>query len=363
MHVPWAWIKQRPHFLAEFLSEDYEVDVYYKYPIKVKKKNLVNSNNDKIKIKPFLYFPFKRFSFLRYFSFLNKIFLRFSISKKEVAAYDYVWLTSIAMYPVISHLITNKTKLIWDCMDNELEFAPIKEHQYLHNYYLDIEKELMKRADIIFCSSDYLSKKMKERTSIDREITIVNNAVELPSVETTNLPEDIAEKLEQVKKLSNVFMYIGAVSEWFDFESVIYMLENNPEANVVIIGPADVAIPIHDRIHYLGTVKRDYIFQFMENAKALIMPFRITELIRSVNPVKMYEYIYAHKVILVPYYEEMDKFLDYIHTYNSKQEFSDISKQIVENQLIQSNSKEKNNQFVCINQWKNRYQDILKVIK
>lgn len=30
MHVPWGWIKQRPHFFAEYLAKDLIVDVYYK---------------------------------------------------------------------------------------------------------------------------------------------------------------------------------------------------------------------------------------------------------------------------------------------------------------------------------------------
>ena len=30
MHVPWGWIKQRPHFIAENLSKYYKVNVFYK---------------------------------------------------------------------------------------------------------------------------------------------------------------------------------------------------------------------------------------------------------------------------------------------------------------------------------------------
>ena len=39
MHVPWGWIKQRPHFFAEYLAKDLIVDVYYKKAILVSKKN------------------------------------------------------------------------------------------------------------------------------------------------------------------------------------------------------------------------------------------------------------------------------------------------------------------------------------
>ena len=41
MNIPWGWVKQRPHFIAEYLSKDFIVDVYYKKPTKVSKKNLL----------------------------------------------------------------------------------------------------------------------------------------------------------------------------------------------------------------------------------------------------------------------------------------------------------------------------------
>lgn len=48
MHIPWGWIKQRPHFFAEKLAEDAVVDVKYKQPFKVTKKHLLTSNSETI---------------------------------------------------------------------------------------------------------------------------------------------------------------------------------------------------------------------------------------------------------------------------------------------------------------------------
>lgn len=55
-------------------------------------------------------------------------------------------------------------------------------------------------------------------------------------------------------------MYVGTIAAWFDFDSLLLMLSENPDANVVLIGPNEVEIPVHERIHYLGTVDRQYIF-------------------------------------------------------------------------------------------------------
>ena len=144
MHIPWQWIKQRPHFIAEYLSEYFQIDVLYKIPLKVDKKNLINREEYIPNVKPFFQFPFKRFEYLKRFDFFNKLFFRFSISQKKISSYDYIWITSISLYPMISHLITNTTKIIWDCMDDELEFKSFKDNKFLFFKISGIKNNLWK---------------------------------------------------------------------------------------------------------------------------------------------------------------------------------------------------------------------------
>lgn len=367
MHIPWGWIKQRPHFLAEALSTDFHIDILCKSPWKVRKSSLINKNENDLHIKSFIQFPFDKISLLRNVSLLNiinKIFLRFSISKKKFNSYDYIWITSISIYPMISHLINDKSVIIWDCMDDELEFGPIKNNIFLLDKYRELESTLIKRADIIFCSSEYLSKKIQRRTEVSRDIKIVNNAIQLPTIEgeTNNVDLQTLNNLEYISEFPNIFMYIGAISEWFNFDILINVLDKEPNMYIVLIGPNDVPIKKHERIIHLGVVNRRWIFHFMEKSTALIMPFKINELIRSVNPVKIYEYIYANRPVIAPYYEEIEKFSNYIHTYNSQDDFLLITKKIIAGELSTLKSEMDNKEFAYNNQWKNRYIEIKKVI-
>lgn len=131
-----------------------------------------------------------------------------------------------------------------------------------------------------------------------------------------------SKKMDVLESLSHTFVYVGTIAAWFDFDSLLLMLSENPDANVVLIGPNEVEIPVHERIHYLGTVDRQYIFSFLDAADCLIMPFVVNELIRSVNPVKLYEYIYANKPVLAPAYEETYQFEPYIYLYSTAKEFA-----------------------------------------
>ena len=366
MHVPWKWIKQRPHFFAEELSDDFNIDILCKYPLKVKRNSLMNKNNKNLNIKSYFQFPFDKLNFFRnkqFFSNLNKILFSLSLSKNQFRKYNYIWITSVSIYPIIAHLLSDNSFLIWDCMDDELEFNQIKNNVGTHEKYKEYEINLMKRSNVIICSSKYLSVKIQKRSNVFREINIINNGIELPTVSPEfQVDETVRKELELLNEIPNIFMYIGTISKWFDFKTLLIALKNNPEMNLVLIGPSDVPEVKHKRITYLGVKDRKWIFHYMNKATALIMPFEVNELIRSVNPVKIYEYIYSNKPILVPDYEEIDKFNEYVYKYDSSSEFSLIVGKIIKGEITNNKNEFQNREFISNNQWKNRYQLIRKIL-
>lgn len=366
MHIPWGWIKQRPHFFAEYLSKDYDIDIVYKRPLKVKKDHLVNKNSSKLKIRGFQQLPFYKISFLSN-SFIckqiNKLIFSISITKKNFEKYDYVWITSVSLYSIIKPLISSKTKIIWDCMDDELEFGNVKYNRHLLKKMKVAESEFIRRANIIFCSSDYLSNKIQVRADFSRNIFIVNNAIQLPTNEEQVAPNDkVIKDLSFLESFPNIFMYIGTISEWFNFDIIINALNKNSDMHIVLIGPNDVPIRQHERIIYLGTIERIWIFHYMEKAKALIMPFTVNELIKSVNPVKLYEYIFAYKPILIPFYKEVEKFGDYVYFYKSEEDFLNMVEKIISDEIKCRKSELEYKNFANNNQWENRCQQIKKYI-
>lgn len=63
MHVPWGWIKQRPHFLAEELSKSFSIDVYNHKPFRT--SSLIK-NSSSVSIKRIVQLPLGRFKTIRY---------------------------------------------------------------------------------------------------------------------------------------------------------------------------------------------------------------------------------------------------------------------------------------------------------
>lgn len=365
MHIPWGWIKQRPHFFAEYLSREYRLDVCYRRSNTVSKKKLLTANVSlpNMFVKGFNNIPFEKIPVLKYFNcnWINSFIAFFQLP--SVKQYDFVWLTSPILYPVIKPLLRKRQKLIYDCMDDMIEFPDAKVNRILRNAILNNEKELLKNADYTFVSSEYLKEKILSRSGLDLDkIYIINNAVELPSTENSiAFPAEIREKIDYVKSLSHTFMYVGMVSEWFDFDLILKTLNRYQNINFVLVGPNDVDIPQHERIHYLGTVERKYIFPLMKEACALIMPFMLNELIRSVNPVKLYEYIYTGKPVISIRYGETEKFKDFVFLYKTADDFFAI----IESYLVKCltvRKKEDIDCFINANTWEARYKQIIKVL-
>ena len=69
MHVPWGWIKQRPHFIAEGLNKDYEVRVVFN-----KNYRMSSVNNDTtIHIVGLLKLPFGRIKIISKLNYFHSV--------------------------------------------------------------------------------------------------------------------------------------------------------------------------------------------------------------------------------------------------------------------------------------------------
>ncbi len=360
MNVPWGWIKQRPHFIAEYLSENYDLSIFYKASFMAKKRDLVTKNATHLKLKSYFLIPFNRIPIVNkfnFFDFINRALIKLQI--RQSFSRNVVWISSWSVYFQIKYCINNDTIVIFDCMDDELEFPKIKNDKILYRLAKQNEEELINRSNLVICSSDYLKQKLKSRYSIFKKIFVINNATNSFKIEKFSITSSVNE---QYSALKNVFLYVGTISSWFDFDSVILMLDKNESANFVLVGPSDVYIPIHPRLHYFGSVERDSLPFFIDKSIALTMPFLLNELIRSVDPVKIYEYIGSNKPIIAINYTEMEKFSDFCYLYDDSIGFSDIVSKILRGEISYNMNSEKSSNFVLENTWEKRGLQIVGLI-
>jgi teichuronic acid biosynthesis glycosyltransferase TuaH len=360
MHIPWNWVKQRPHFIAENLSRYFDVTVLYQKPFR--RRNLVlNSVSNLVQIKEFYGIPFKNRSVL--LNLINNFFVRVQFKINNLFnknKYDIVWITNPEMYQYLKYIIDDKI-LVYDCMDDALEFPLIKSNKWLFENLYKLEEELCVRSNLIFCSSDYLKNKLVNRYKFDiKKIKTINNGINLDNLYIqSDIPSEIKELfVGEDKKL----VYIGTISEWFDFDLVLESLNQCNGIKYLLFGPTEVKIPKHKNLIYYGPIIHEYVSTIMKMSDILVMPFKVNELVKSVNPVKVYEYIYSGKPSLVVKYEETKKFDRYVFLYNSYDDYLETIKNILSNKLHMNLSESEKFNFLERATWQYRVKEMIEIL-
>lgn len=358
MHVNWDWIKQRPHFIAENLKQHFNILVFY--PKSYLNKKQLQKNKKPNFVKSFKTLPLQRFRENRLYSFINNLFITIQL-KNIISKSDYIWITAPNYYHFVRKYLKPTQIVIYDCMDDFLEFPTIKLNKKLLNIYKLNEQELLKRSNFVFTSSEYLKSKLENRYSNIENLNIVgiNNAISSTFFEQNKILKEISYP---VKNGKIDLMYIGTISHWFDFELILQSLEEFNQIRYILIGPTERSIPVHDRIIHLGTQNHEDLNSYMQNADALIMPFVVNNLIKSVNPVKLYEYIFTGKPIITCNYTEIRQFDQFVFNYNTNYEYFELVNRLLNNDLIQKDI-DLCHEFLKNNQWKNRVAKIIELVK
>lgn len=345
LNIPWNFIKQRPQFIVENLSEYFDIYVYYNKAYK--NKYITKNNKDKnMKLIEKIKIP-RNGNLLRYLD--NKLQLFFI--NKYINKSDYIWIMHPEQYDILKNKLFHK-KVIYDCMDDYSKFPNISEGKI--ERIVNLEKKLVERSDKVFYSSESLRDVHFKRYGYIDNSYVVNNAF--------NEKKGIDKNKKISKYMDNIegkkIVYIGAISEWFDLEVIKEIIYSNSEINVILFGPSEIEIPNIDRLYHYGKIEHNDIYMVMECADILIMPFKINDLIIAVDPIKIYEYIYSRKPIIVPNYPEMDKFKDFLNVYNNRNEAVELA-----NHLYKEKNIDDINKFIKANTWEARAKQIVQIIE
>ena len=352
MNVDWDWAKQRPHFLAQHLSRSHDMLVIYPYAWR--RNNLSKNERNGVKLYPFFRFPLGgRFALIRH---LNVLLFRVIASMLlRWRRPDFVWVSSPELFEYLPKRIS--ARLIYDCMDDVLAFpANISRRSSL----AASEKELISVSSIVFCSSNNLRDKLAARTGHAEKYFVIHNAFE-PSAFLT-----APGKIELGKRAGvYVLGYVGTISSWFDFVALIRIVDEFTSIEIHLIGPTEnleVALPKHERIKYLGAVRHGDLTVHASGFDALIMPFQVTELIQSVDPVKLYEYVFFNKPIVSVKYPEIERFSSFVDFYTDHEGMISIIRQYLTGGFKKKYSEEERMQFIASNTWSNRVSRIEEIL-
>lgn len=344
MNVDWDWAKQRPHFIAQHLSRSHDVIILYPYSLR--RNHLAKNDRNGVRLYPFFRLPLG--GRLAFIGKLNVLLFRLMTTVfLKLHRPDIVWISSPELFEYLPKQLS--TKLIYDCMDDVLAFprnVPRRDSLAAN------ENELIKASTYVFCSSRNLRDKLVMRAGHPEKYTVIYNAFE-PSAFSYDAVNTVTGKIAG----KYVLGYVGTISSWFDFEALIKIVEQFATVEIHLIGPIEnlgMAMPQHERIKFIGAVRHEEIQTFVSGFDALMMPFQVTELIQSVDPVKLYEYIFFDKPIVSVRYPEIERFADFVDFYTTHEELISIINRYLTVDFRKKYLGHERLQFINTNTWSDR---------
>lgn len=103
-------------------------------------------------------------------------------------------------------------------------------------------------------------------------------------------------------------LYVGSLEPWFDVEAVATAARAHPSFRFVIIGPIRIELgPLRRlaNVELLGPRPYGSVPAYMAHADVGIVPFRNSDSIEAVHPIKVYEYLAAGLPVVATDWEEL----------------------------------------------------------
>ncbi len=193
-------------------------------------------------------------------------------------------------------------------------------------YFSEVTPALLAKQQVALRSSDivlYTSKAMQadlqERTKTTHY---------LPNgVNTALYGKSCKEPSELIEIPKPRIIYSGTLGPWLDVSAIRAAALALPNMQFVLLGQSSTEHPSLtgiSNVHFLGTVPHYRVPEFLQHSQVGIIPFDIInqpDLVRAINPLKLYEYCASGLPVVSYISEETIKAGDLIDYYKTPDEF------------------------------------------
>ena len=344
--IDWNWIYQRPQIIAECLSRDYDVTVVY--PVKVWER--LSGCKEKKEKTDIHYLRIWTLPFQRKIKIIGWAADRYgSLLLRVCRQYDYVYID----YPTYIKYIPEDYRgcLIYDCIDDHAQMCT---KEAIRKEVEKTEHEMITRSSLLMASSMNLLRKIEQQAE-GKKAALVRNGTDFIKV---------CDVKESRIKEQYTIGYIGTIAEWFDERLLEKSAAGHPELSYHLIGPCmGRDLTLHRGISYDGVVEHAALQSYIKEYDCLIMPFVVNEIVKSVDPVKLYDYIAFGKCIISVWYEELEHFKDYVYFYTTYEEYDQLIGELVRSGFPPKYNARQQEDFLRENSWQERYKLITEAIR
>lgn len=176
---------------------------------------------------------------------------------------------------------------VYYCVDDYRQFAGFDAHRIA-----EAENDLVDRADIVVTTSAAL---LASKRTIRPDAVLVRHGVDFDHFASAwRRPPDPPADLASVPR--PIFGFFGLVHHWIDCKLLAEVARLRPDYSFVFIGDCKVNVSelaALDNVYFPGRRPYAQLPAYCAAFDAAMLPFTTDAMTRSINPVKMYEYIAA----------------------------------------------------------------------
>lgn len=267
-----------------------------------------------------------------------------------------LWLSS--PYAVAAIGLYDEIISIFDCFDAFGEFPG--EERYRKEIVKAVH-EISHRVDVTLATSEELKRKLKPGS---KRVEVIKNACDFAHFANKVIEPEV--KLLNIENINYPLIgYMGDVAPWLDVEVLKSAAMKNPNWSFLILGTWKVnknIISHLKNVYAPGWVSYDDLPYYARKFNIGLIPFKLTELTRVVNPLKLYEYFALGIPVVASNMPEISQYEDIVYIYGTSNDFSDAIIQALE-EPFDSPKREQRRDVAKKNSWENRARDIVTILE
>lgn len=290
--------------------------------------------------------------FFKKYTLFNKLdqniyYTNIEKSLKEISFKPSVVFTYMPFFP--EALKEFNARIVYDCVDDHASFGGLINPEFVN----ELEKRTVQISDVVITTGNpFLKEKLAK---------FGKEPIQIPNGVAYEIFSKWLDKKESLS-LKKQIVYVGAIASWFDIDLVKHIAQTFSQFEIILIGFTSVDISSLlelPNVKFLGKLSQEQFAPILWESSSAIIPFKINELTKKVDPLKAYEYLAAGvPVVATPIGNVSDL---PVYVANTKEEFVDQIKKAIEEDSIEKRVKRTLDAKEY--SWENRNKKVLEIVE
>ena len=191
--------------------------------------------------------------------------------------------------PDVAYLLDrfSAEKTVYYCVDDFASFSGYDSQQVLRD-----EADLCRRADLVVTTALALQ---QAKEPLNHNTILVPHGVDHDHFSTA-LSEDLTVPPDLSDIPHPILGFFGLIRDWLDLDLLAAVARQRPQWHIVLLGDSAVDLSPYRsfaNIHFLGPKPYSSLPAYCKHFDVGLIPFKINELTKAVNPIKLREYLAA----------------------------------------------------------------------